>query len=149
MICENQADITILENDHLTHYWPHIARSLEQCRHVWEDNYTIHGLLNEAIAKRVQVWLVGTEDRWDVFLFSEVRQTQQGRVLYVFLCVGQNFDDYLPIIDASFERFAATVADCDHIKIIGRRGWARKLSKIGFREDSVTLTRRVRGKLNG
>lgn len=145
----HETDITILENDHLTHYWPYIAQSLEGCRRIWENNYTIEGLYNEAVAKRCQVWLVGTEDRWDVFLFSDVLETQQGRILRVFLCVGVNFDDYLQLIDASLERFAASIAHCDFIKVVGRRGWVRKLRDNGYREESVTLVRRVRGTLNG
>lgn len=141
---EDFQEIGAFRQEQLAHYWPHIANALARVPHIWENHHTLESLHNDAIEGRIQVWGVGSKSRWDMILFTDVwKEANTGiATMRIFLAVGKGIDDYLDLIDAQLDRFAAKVG-CDFVEIIGRDGWARLLKKIGFRQEAVILRRRV------
>lgn len=145
---DRKVEICAFTVDELMHYWPDIAQSLALVPHTWEDSYTLDSLLHGALEQKLQVWAVGDDTRHRVILFTDVLLTSAGdRHLRIFLAVGQGIVEYLPMLDATLDRFAE-IQGCSHVFIEGRDGWERMLRSIGFKKRHITLTRRVKSSLN-
>lgn len=124
------------------HYWPDIVRALECVPHIWEDDYDLDVLYQEVLDHKVQVWGIGDSGKWKVVLFTDVVQNTKGKTLRLFLAFGQGLDKFIPMLDATLEKFAR-VQGCNTIAVVGRQGWIRKLRAIGFRKELTIISRPV------
>jgi hypothetical protein len=119
-------------------YWPWIEIELDKIGPVWCGHWTKESLREMAINDRFQVWGFGPPDQVRVIIFTQLVEYPAGLILQAFLCFGNSIDEALPIIEATFERFAMETK-CRTCEIWGRRAWVRKVK--GFREDYVVMSR--------
>ncbi len=143
-----KVEICAFTLDEVVHYWPDIANSLAKVSHIWDDCYTLDSLLHGALEQKIQIWSAGDDIQHKIILFTDVLLTPEGnRYMRIFLAVGEGIEEYLPMLDATLDRFAQ-IQGCTHILIEGRSGWERLLKPIGFKKRHVALTRRVKSTLN-
>lgn len=86
-------------------------------------------------AGRMQAW-----NRGDSLVVTEVLEYPRARALNVFLAVG-NLDEVLDLIPdmAAFGREQG----CTMMRMQGRRGWARVLPALGWREQKQVIYERT------
>jgi hypothetical protein len=129
-----------LRNEEIVYYWPWIEVELDRVRHIWCGHWTKGALYELSLEERFQVWGFGPSDQIRVFVFTQIIHYPANRVLQAFLCFGNSLDEALPIIEATFERFAMETG-CKVFELSGRKGWERKLK--GFKHDYTVLTKVV------
>ena len=66
------------------------------------------------------MWGFGPKDEIRIFVFTQIIHFPANRVLQAFLCFGNSLDEALPIIEATFERFAMET-ECSRLEITGRK----------------------------
>jgi hypothetical protein len=122
--------------DGYVQYWPEIERALDKVPHIWQTHWTKESLYEGAMSGRFQVWGFGASGLLNVIVFTQVAEFPAARILEIFLAFGNSLDSALPVMEATFEKFAQ-VTGCQTCEIIGRRGWARKLPR--FKEHRTVL----------
>jgi hypothetical protein len=129
-----------LRTEEILFYWPWIEVELNKIASVWCGHWTKEALREYAINERVQVWGFGPPDQIRIIAFTQLIDFPAGRVIQVFLCFGNSIDEAMPVIEATFERFAMET-ESKVCEILGRRGWLKKAP--GFKEDYVVMSRVV------
>jgi hypothetical protein len=129
-----------LRSEDVKYYWPWIDRELDRIPQTWCGHWTKDSLYELTLNERFQLWGFGPPDKIQIFVFTQIVHYPANRILQAFLCFGNSLDDALPIIEATFERFAMET-NCALFELSGRKGWERKLKN--FRHDYTVLTRDV------
>lgn len=117
--------------------WPHIARVLDSHPEMWEDYHTKESLYNDVMSGALQAWAFSEDEKIRVILFTRLIDYPAGRILQVMLGFGNSIDRLLPQIEATLENFGRTTG-CKLCEVIGRDGWAKKLSHR-FKKRAVVL----------
>lgn len=135
--------IGILSPQQVLEYWPDIRERLEGVEFAWTV-VQVENLAARAQQGEVQTWVLVNDRHWvEVVLFSEVQPQPRGRVLaFKEPAVGANIDPYLEGLRDAAVQFSRMVG-AEWIEVEGRMGWQRKLRRLGFRPERVTLTLRV------
>lgn len=137
---KNNAIISVCGAVELDRYWPHIEQMLNEVPHTWED-YTLEYIYDKIMSGNMQVWAVGTPDRVEMVLFTQVAYFPRKKSVQLVWIAGTGIDKYIDVIDTAITEFAYKV-EADGIDILdGRGGWERKLKSIGFRPTQVILSR--------
>ena len=119
-------------------YWPQIEQALDRIPHIWASHWTKESLFECGMSGRFQVWGFGSPGLINVIIYTQIVEYPASRILQAFLAFGNSIDQAMPVIEATFEKFAS-IAACDACEVVGRKGWAKKLP--GFKE-SRTIYRR-------
>ena len=134
--------LTNFSVDEVEVFWPHIEAMLDRLPHTWKY-WTKEHIYNSVMESRLQVWGIGSPPKATFILFTSVDAFPAMKVLTVIWAAGTYEDEMLPLLDATFTDYAR-LQGCDEIEIRGRIGWDAKFRSIGFRRESVVLTRSVR-----
>jgi|SRR5262245_11265036 len=135
--------VTLLEPPYSDFHWPRIEQELDTVKHIWAHRYTKEALF-EAIARQMmQLWVVGEDDRYHLVVVTQIQDFPIGRILQVVLAFGNQFEKYLPTLDATLDRFAQ-IQECQEIEVIGRDGFQKLLAGRGFARKSIVLSRPVK-----
>ena len=63
-------------------------------------------------------------------------------ILNIGICVGENIDDWIEeIVDRL--KFEARASGCAYLQEIGRRGWVKRMEKLGFKEQATIMRCKV------
>ena len=73
------------------------------------------------------------------------RNTLEERILHVVATAGSNVEEWLPILCEGLKDMARA-EECDAITMAGRPGWARKLTRYGFKTDQVQMRMSLNGR---
>lgn len=129
-----------LRNEEITYYWPWMEKELDRVPHIWCGHWTKESLYELTLNERFQLWGFGPKDEIRIFVFTQIIHFPANRILQAFLCFGNSLEEALPIIEATFERFAMET-QCKLFELVGRKGWEKKLK--GFRHDYTVLSKNI------
>jgi hypothetical protein len=121
-------------------YWPWIERELDTVSHTWYGHWTKESLRDLALCGQFQVWGFGPPNQIRIVVFTQLIHYPAGIVLQGFLSFGNSLDLALPIMEATFERFALETG-CWRCEIVGRKSWGRKIGNL--RLDYSVFSRQV------
>lgn len=121
--------------------WPRIAQ--------WVANALDHGSLEtpeEVLAKILtrdrQLWMVFSGAELVAHFTTEIQVFGHGKSLHLVTIGGNGADDWLPIVDETLVIYARQMG-CRRVSSSGRRGWSRKLDKLGWRDVAIVRTKEV------
>jgi hypothetical protein len=138
---EPQWEASRLRQEEIMFYWTWIDHELDRVQHIWCGHWTKDALRELAMNENFQVWGFGPRDQIRVIVFTQLVSYPIGNILQIFLAFGNSLEEAIPIMEATFERFAMET-ECRACEIHGRFGWERKLK--GFKREYVVLTRILR-----
>ena len=70
------------------------------------------------------------------------RYSGRGKSLHLVNDWRNGADDWLPIVDETLGYYARQMG-CRQVSSSGRRGWSRKLDKLGWRDVAIVRTKEV------
>jgi hypothetical protein len=120
--------------------WPEMERQLKFIPHVWDTHWTIDSIREAVVAGHWQAWGFGPINTVRVTVFTYLAHFPAGTVLQIPIAFGNSLDVVLPVMEATFERFAQEM-NCNYAEIYGRVGWEKKLKD--FKRVAVVLRRKV------
>ena len=131
-----------LEGENFEKWWPDIAREMDTISHLWDIWWTKESLHDSVLCGAVQCWGAGTDDNLELLVFTMLNAYPSGNILRFALIFGKHLDQYLPLLDATFEDFARQVG-AKMMQVDGRAGWEPRLRKLGFGRRQITMFRDV------
>ena len=112
-----------------------------------EMNSTSTGKLRDQVSTGFARVLVCSDD--DKLISATIVQLHKNvldeRILHVVATAGQDGDDWFPILFEGLKDMARA-EECDAITMSGRPGWARKLTRYGFKTDHVHMRLNCHGR---
>jgi hypothetical protein len=129
-----------LDHDFIIAHWSEMSKQLGFVKHIWETHYTLDSMKEAILANVWQAWGFGPQGVIRVTVFTQIIHYPAGIVLTIPIAFGNSLDALLPVMEATFERFAQA-NECSYCEIFGRPGWERKLD--GFKRAAVVLRRKV------
>jgi hypothetical protein len=117
-------------------YWPDISRELDTIPQYWEPYWTKEFMYGSVMSGGWQAWGFGDVGKINVIVITQLIVYPASRVLQMVLAFGNSLDLVAPLIEATFERFAAE-AECEYCEIVGRPGWERWFPR--FKRVAVVL----------
>lgn len=122
-------------------------RYLLPAMETWTADYNAEEFAEEIITGNVALVRVWVDTEFTALAACRVQQAKHGRELLVMCLVGEDADDWLCPLLASFDALALE-AGCRTVTLEGRPGWVKKLSGEGYKTFQVTMRKTV-GKSNG
>lgn len=115
-----------------TDNWPHAYRLLAPSLALCGD--TAENLIDELLDGRASLWLLRKGGDPVSAAVTEVVETPQGKFIHGRHLGGGHVDEAVAAVRAYARRIGA-----DKIKIVGRKGWQRRLAKMGWRQAGVIM----------
>jgi len=127
--------------------WPHIVPLLVNTEKHWNKYFTYESIQQSLIAGTAQVWLMNDENGFQLGMLTELIRFPTGvKQVHVLWLGGKHFKtDGINLAD-QFERWCAK-RGASEIRAYGRRGMARLLKSIGYKETQVVLVKDIRMKM--
>ena len=120
---------------------------LQPAMETWTADYNDEEFADEIISGNVLLVRVWVDQEFTALAACRVQAAKHGRELLVMCLVGDNADDWLCPLLASFDALALE-AGCRTVTLEGRPGWVKKLAGEGYKTFQVTMRKTV-GKSNG
>ena len=139
-VLEKSAQIYMLDDKQIEHYWPHIEISLDAAPELWSKWFTKETLLHRAYQGRLQVWVICNEKDGPIntVFFSQVMNTDVINFLHIFWMWGQGSLGALKCAALAVGRFARHTG-CEEVLVTGRPGWVR-IFKDAFGAEFRSVT---------
>lgn len=122
------------------HFWPHIWKELSLIPHIWDRWWTKESIYDLTVSGRFQCWGVGSAHTIHAVAFTEIAVYPASTVFRIFMAFGEGFEEYIPILEASYEKFAVD-AGCTHAEVVGRSGWKKPMKELGFEQVNIVLSK--------
>lgn len=137
-----EKQIALLEPDQVMTFWPGLRAKMMDRPSAWLDA-TPEETLIKVMKGQLQMWgLINEELLLDAVLFTTVEDTPQGRVLSITGAWGEGLEDYVEVLGETIPKVAEQFG-VDMIEVTGRPAWVRKLKRLGFYLQRVTMMRPV------
>lgn len=141
---KTRAAVRLMSPMELAVWWPRIEQMLQMTPHTWEG-MTIEQFEEDAKNGNIQVWGSGTYEKIELVYFTHLVQMPAAKVLRAIWCCGEGIEKMASAINASLEQFAME-HQCTDIDVVGREGWKKILSPLGYEKRAVRFTRPIKQK---
>jgi len=139
-VAEQEVEARRIHSVEWTVYWPMVSQELDTIPQYWTDYWTKDFINGSVVNESWQAWGFGKIGVVNVVVLSQILMYPASKVLQIMLAFGNSLDKCLPLMEATFERFAMETR-CDVVEIVGRPGWEKKLPR--FRRYAVVLRAEV------
>ena len=110
-------------------YWPMISRELDTIPQWWEVYWTKDYINSSVISGNWQAWGFGDVDKVNIIVLTQIMLYPANRILQIMLAFGNSLELCLPLMEATFERFAVETHS-RYCEFIGRSGWGPKFPRF-------------------
>jgi len=108
-------------------YWKDILPLLHRIPHYFEST-TQEYILERLCKGSLQCWALSDGEVHSVIL-TEINTLPAEKVFRFVGCSGDDFEEYMPILEGAFEKVATTLG-CSRMEVVAsRKGWSRLLEK--------------------
>jgi hypothetical protein len=122
-------------------WWPYVTRYLEDALEHGLGEYNIDDIRNACKEKNMQLWAVLSNKVEGAFI-TKVAQFPQKNILVVLLLGGDNFKDWKHEADSLLLAFGKE-NKCEYVELFGRKGWARELKDINYKEQTRIIAKEI------
>lgn len=126
---------SLIPTNQVNSVWPHIRRYAQQVEAVSDGRTSLDTMYDDLVNNRKLLWVVfDSHDEETVFLafaITSIRHYPGKRVLSVDYLGGEEMDKWIVSMSDTLSNFAAN-QDCTGLEAVGRFGWQRALTKLGW-----------------
>lgn len=130
----------------ITKIWPKIEDILTSGAKAWADWTTIEEMRKEFINGKIQVWFVTSPERKSLVAVAttQLLDYPRGRGIEYIVLVGKQRKDWLELIDQTILSAAQKRWGVEFVQLVGRVGWERELTKLGYEKKRVQLVKTLK-----
>lgn len=127
--------------------WPKVLPYIERVVEQADGRASAADALNRILTGSAQLWAIYDPDTLDVTgaMVTRVTEYPAAKFLTVEMLGGDNFDEWMRDADTALTVLGEHLG-LDGVEEYGRRGWIRKLDKLGWREQFCITQRRFKKK---
>lgn len=136
--------VALLPTEQVEGAWGFLEGELLKDPSLWNFGHTIDSIKQDLKREMLRLWLVG-KDKKILFSFmthGSLYPTERS-VLEVVWGQGEELDSFLPLTISALETFGLKVG-YDAIVVLGRKGWEKSLSPLGFSHHQTVLMKKLR-----
>lgn len=122
--------------------YPFVQKYLSASTQLSDGCFTPEDILQSLKNKEMQLWVVSCKSIIHCAIITEVKQFPHQKHLNILFLGGDEMDKWIHLIEDMINR--AKNNGCDAVKIYGRKGWEKALSKFGFKHSHTVLKRDLR-----
>jgi hypothetical protein len=119
-------------------YGPQITAAMKKLIAKFPEDATLGSMTADMLAGHVQLWLMlGDEEEFKGIVLTDIRTIEATghKAARIVGAAGEDGVDLCPHVEA-IEKWAWE-KDCESVQPVGREGWKKPLSKLGYRVDRV------------
>lgn len=118
-------------------YGAKITECLKKIRRKFPEDSTMEEMAQVIFNGKVQLWLMLSQDEFKGIVLTDIRtvESTQYKTVRVIGCAGEEGIDLCANIE-EIEKWAWGM-DCDAVLPVGREGWKRPLSRLGYDVERV------------
>lgn len=123
--------------EEISKYGADITNCLKMIKERFPEDSTMDEMANVIFKGDVQLWLMLSEDEFKGIVLTDIRTVESTnyRTVRVIGCAGEGGVDLCGNIE-EIEKWAWEMG-CDAVLPVGREGWKRPLSKVGYEIERV------------
>lgn len=122
--------------------WLRAKELLAKEKKFWEHGMSFEFAYQQLMQNMLQLWTVNSESEFLLAAITQVVRWDKEATL-VFVCIGgEEGPESIFRFTEYFENWCQAQG-VSRIEARGRKGWKRVLSRIGYEEEYITVTRKV------
>lgn len=122
--------------------WPIAVDILVRAPLFGPEFITLEDAYIHLLAKRMQLWMVNTPERFTSAMLTDIIDAKETKVLRLRWAAGEGMQDFLPFLD-TVERWAQGEGASWSCVVECRTGFERVLRPYGYSDKAVTLYKRL------
>lgn len=122
-------------------WWPYCEEYLIAALSYGLGEYSIDDIRSACKSKNMQLWLNLSHKVEGAFI-TKVAEYPQKNMLVVLLLGGDNFKEWKDEADKLLLAFGKE-NKCEYVELFGRKGWARELKDIDYKEQTRIMTKEI------
>src|SRR5262245_60374989 len=87
-------------------HWPKISAALDRIPQFWADYWTKESINGAVVQGQWQAWGFGGIGDINIVVLTQIMSFPASRILQMILAFGNDLERLLPLMEATFERFA-------------------------------------------
>ena len=121
-------------------FWPGLMPWVGSALAAGENEYSFEDIRRLAAERAIQLWAFAEDGEIEGFAATQVVNYPQSRKTQIFLGAARDgmSERWEPWLEG-IEAWARTAQQAAANQVIGRRGWARRLEKFGYRQTHVIM----------
>lgn len=126
--------------EHVADVWPHVEGMIAQAVNRTGIN-TIEDARVSVLAGYALLWVAWDGETILGVATTEINETAKGRVCLIGYLSGKNLNEFFHLKDVLIDY--AKSEKCAFLRIIGRKGWLRRLRNEGFKMSNIVMERPI------
>lgn len=124
--------------------WAIVSPLIEVVTKRTHDCYVPEDIKGFCESQAMQLWIALDGNDIKGVVTTEIIVYPRRKILRVVTVGGEGFDAWGEELSNTLDKYAAYVG-CDGLEAIGRKGWIKKLSLLGYEPTHVTYVKDLRG----
>ena len=122
-------------------YWPQVKDDIEQALKGDSGRLTIDDVYEFILDKKMQLWAIHDGEIHAV-MTTEIVDYSQLRAVRIITVTGKDSEQWLDLLIETVSAWGAENG-AHVVEFVGRKGWEKVLTKRGFGDTQVFMTRKI------
>ena len=131
-----------IKGENVETWWSLVEEYLNTALKYSLGEYSIDDIKNLCISKDMQLWVKFDKEVQGAFV-TKINKYPQKNLLLVILLGGDKFQEWRDEADALLNAFGKQ-HNCEYVELFGRKGWARMLADIDYKEVTRLFAKEIR-----
>lgn len=124
-------------------YWDYVKDDIERALNLDSNRINIEDVYEAIVNKEMQLWAIHDGDIHAV-MTTEIAEYAQLKAVRIVTVTGKDCEQWLDLLIDTVSRWGAENG-ANAVEFIGRKGWEKVLTKYGFGETQVFMTKTIEG----
>ena len=132
-----------IRSENIDGWWSLVEEYLISALEYGLGEYSIEDIKKSCISRDMQLWVKFNKEGVRGAFVTKIAQYPQKNLLCVILLGGNEFIEWRDEADALLNAFGKE-HNCEYVELFGRKGWARMLADIDYKEITRLFAKEIR-----
>jgi hypothetical protein len=132
-----------IRSENIEGWWSLVEEYLIAALKYGLGEYSIEDIKKSCISRDMQLWVKFNKEGVEGAFITKISKYPQKNLLCVILLGGNEFIKWRDEADALLNAFGKE-HNCEYVELFGRKGWARMLADIDYKEITRLFAKEIR-----
>ena len=132
-----------IRSENIEGWWPLVEEYLSSALEYGLGEYSLEDIKKSCILRDMQLWVKFNKEGVEGAFITKISKYPQKNLLCVILLGGNEFIEWRDEADALLNAFGKE-HNCEYVELFGRKGWARMLADIDYKEITRLFAKEIR-----